>query len=385
VVAQVALSVVLLTGAGLLIRSFVQLQHVDLGFGTANTITASLYLDPGKYEEEGAKTRFFQEVLEEVRAMPGVMEASFVDKVPIRDRWTNWFIWPAGQPPQGEENGLSTYSRVVMPGYFQTLGIPVLKGRDHTHDDGPRNVPFLVISESAAEALFPNQDPIGRLITVFNGMGNQDYEVLGVVGDFRITSVDRAPSPQMYFNHLARPYPGMNLVVRAHTDPIALVAAIRRAVLDLDPDLPLENVTTMEEVVSGSLSENRLLSLSTALFAITALLLSLTGLYAVLAFYVGRRTREIGIRVACGATGGHVSGMVLRRGLVLVGLGLLLGMAGAVSSTGVLRAQLYEVGTFDPLTFGLVALGFLAVGLLAAFMPARRASRVDPVTAIQAE
>jgi predicted permease len=385
VVAQVALSVVLLTGAGLLIRSFVQLQRVDLGFGTANTITASLYLDPGKYEEEGAKTRFFQEVLGDVRAMPGVVAASFIDKVPIRDRWTNWFIWPVGQPPQGEENGLSTYSRVVMPGYFQTLGIPVLKGRDHSYDDGPRAVPFLVISESTAEALFPNQDPIGRLITVFNGMGNQDYEVLGVVPDFRITSVDRAPSPQMYFNHLARPYPGMHLMVKAQTDPLALVAAIRRAVLDLDPDLPLENVTTLEEVVSGSLSENRLLSLSTALFAITALLLSLTGLYAVLAFYVGRRTREIGIRVACGATGGHVSGMVLRRGLVLVALGLLLGMAGAVSSTGVLRAQLYEVGTVDPMTFGLVVLGFLAVGLLASFMPARRASRVDPVTAIQAE
>jgi len=385
VVAQVALSVVLLTGAGLLIRSFVQLQRVDLGFRTENVIAASLYLDPGKYAEEGTKTRLFEDVLEEVRAMRGVVNASFVDKVPIRDRWTNWFIWPAGQPPQGEQNGLSTYARVVMPGYFQTLGIPFLAGRDHTMDDGPRDVPYLVISESTAEALFPDQDPIGRVITVFNGMGENDYEVLGVVSDFRITAVDRAPRPQMYFPHRARPYPGMNLVVRAQTDPVALVAAIRRAVLDLDPDLPLENVSTLEEVVSGSLSANRLLSLSTTIFAATALLLSLTGLYAVLAFYVGRRTREIGIRVACGATGGRVSGMVLRRGLVLVGLGLFFGLAGAAASTRVLQAQLYQVGTFDPLTFGLVALGFLGVGMLAALMPARRASRVDPVRAIQAE
>jgi putative ABC transport system permease protein len=385
VIAQVALSVVLLSGAGLLIRSFVQLRAVDLGFQSENVIAANLYLDPASYEEEGAKTLLFHEILQEVRALPGVEGASFVDKVPIRDRWTNWFIWPKGSPPEGQEDGLSTYARVVMPGYFEALGIPVLQGRDHALEDGSKEVPYLVISESTAEALFPDQNPIGRLISVFNGMGTDDYEVLGVVPEFRITSVDREPSPQMYFHHATRPYPGMNLVVRAQSESVALVSTIRRIVSEKDPDVPLSDVTTLQEVVSGSLSGNRLLSFATALFGVTALLLSLTGLYAVLAFYVGRRTREIGIRVACGATGGRVSGMVLRRGMVLVGVGLTLGLAGAASSTRILRSQLYEVGATDPVTFGVVAVGFLVVGALAALLPARRASRVDPVRAIQAE
>ena len=385
VVAQVALSVILLVGSGLLIRSFIELQSVDLGFQTENLITANVSLNAGKYEDLPSRTRFFQGVMGDVEAMPGVESASFTHMIPIRHRWTNWYIWDADSPPETQEERLSTYSRVVMPGYFETLGIPVLRGRDHLLEDEVREEPYLVISQSAAEALFPDQDPIGRRITVFNGMGENNYEVLGVVADFRITSVDREPRPQMYYSHATRPYPGMNLVVKAQGDPAVLISSIRRAVLDRDPDVPLERVSTMTEIVSNSISETRVLSLATALFAITALLLSLTGLYAVLAFYVGRRAREIGIRVAFGATGGHVMGMVLNRGLVLVGVGLGLGLLGAGASARVLQSQLYQVGTMDPLTFGGVAVGFVVVGVLASLLPARRATRVDPVRAMQVE
>jgi putative ABC transport system permease protein len=385
VVAQVALSVILLTGSGLLIRSFVALQGVDIGFPTENLMTANLSINVAKYEEAEARTRFYQEVLDDVKAMPGVQAASFTNKIPILHRWTNWYIWNADDPPEAQEDRLSTYSRTVMPGYFETLGIPILKGRDHSLDDREMAEPYLVISESTAEALFPDQDPIGRRISVFNGMGNNDYEVLGVVANFRVTSVDREPSPQMYFNHTTMAYTAMNLMVRAQGDRAQLVAAIRQAVLARDPGVPLERVSSMEEIVTNSISDTRILSLATALFAGTALLLSLTGLYAILAFYVGQRTREIGIRVAFGATGGHVSGMVLGRGMVLVGWGLGLGLLGAGASARVLQSQLYQVGTLDPITFSSVAGGFLVVGVMAALLPARRATRVDPVRAMQVE
>jgi putative ABC transport system permease protein len=385
VVAQVALSVVLLTGSGLLIRSFVALQGVDLGFPTENLLTANVSIDVEKYSEPEARTRFYQEVMDDVSALPGVQAASFTGKIPIRHPWTNWYIWDADNPPEDQEDRLSTYSRWVMPGYFETLGVPLLKGRDHAVSDREMMEPYLVISESTAEALFPDQDPIGRRISVFNGMGDNAYEVVGVVQDFRVTSVDRDPRPQMYFNHTTFPDISMNLMVRAQGDPGQLVAAIRQAVMARDPDVPLVNVSSMEEIVSNSISGTRILSLATALFAGTALLLSLTGLYAILAFYVGRRTREIGIRVAFGATGRHVSGMVLARGMILVGLGLGLGLVGAGASARVLQSQLYQVGTLDPVTFGSVAVGFLVVGVLAALLPARRATKVDPVRAMQVE
>ncbi|MGW8266911.1 MAG: ABC transporter permease [Longimicrobiales bacterium] len=385
VVAQVALSVVLLTGSGLLIRSFVRLRAVDLGFRTNDLVTANVSISEIKYEDPASRTRFFQGVLDDVRALPGVTSAAFTNKIPILHRWTNWFIWDADNPPEVQEDRLSTYSRTVLPGYFETLGIPVLRGRDNSLDDGSRAEPYLVISQSAAEALFPGQDPVGRRIGVFNGMGEAVYEVLGVVADFRITSVDREPRPQMYFSHSTYPNTTMHLMARTGGDPGSLVAEIRRAVRERDPDVPLENVSTMEEIVGNSIAASRTLSIATALFAVTALFLSLTGLYAVLAFHVGRRTREIGIRAAFGATGASLSGMVVRRGLALVALGLLLGILGAGAAARALRSQLYQVGPLDPGTFGCVAGGFLVVGALAALLPARRAARVDPVRAMQVE
>ena len=385
VVAQVALSVVLLTGAGLLIQSFVRLQAVEMGFRTENLITASLAISPNEYPEGEVRSLFFHGVREDVEALPGVVSASFIDMVPVRHRYRNWFVWDSNSPPEGDADGLSTYSRTVLPGYFETMGIPLLRGRDHALEDEPRSTPYLVISESAADALFPGQDPVGRLVTVFNGRGNNEYEVLGVVGDIRANFVSTEASPAMYFNHRTRSATTMNLMVRAQGDPSGLVGSIREAVLTRDPNVPLADVSMMTEILSESISQTLILSVATALFAITALLLSLTGLYAVLAFYVARRTQEIGIRVALGATSRNVQRMVMSRGLVLVGGGLVLGLGGAFASTRLLQNQLYQVGTTDPWTFGGVAAGFLLVGMMACLVPGRRAARVDPVRAIQVE
>lgn len=385
VMAQVALSVVLLTGSGLLIQSFVRLRAVEMGFQTENVITGRLALPQSEYPDSESRGQFFQGMAQDVESMPGVLSASYIDMLPIRDRYRNWYVWDMNNPPEGEERSVSTYSRTVMPGYFETLGIPLLRGRDHEVGDGARTEPYLVISESAAEAIFPEQDPVGRLVTVFNGSENNDYEVLGVVGDIRANFVSADPSPVMYFGPGAWVPGGMSLVVRSQGDPYALVASIRQAVLARDPDVPLVNVTTLTEIISESISEALVLSIATALFAITALLLSLTGLYAVLAFHVARRTQEIGIRVAFGATSAQVLKMVMKKGLILVGGGLVLGLGGAWASTRLLQNQLYQVGTTDPFTFVAVAVGFLAVGMFACLVPGRRATRVDPVRAMQVE
>jgi predicted permease len=390
VAAQVALSVVLLTGSGLLIRSFVRLQAVDMGFQTENLITANLSIEPLKYEDAVSRAQFFQAVLEDVAAMPDVVSVSAIDKVPIRHPFTNWSFWDPEHPPDASERPPWAFARFVMPGYFEAMGLPILRGRDHDRRDQGILLPPVVLNQVMADALFPDQDPVGRRVSVHFLMADvRQFEIVGVVGDMRITAVNRTPDYQMYFGYDVMPSAmqstSMQLVVRTQGDLASLVPAIRRRVLEHDPDAPLTQVATLTDIVSDSIAGFRVLSLATTLLAVTALLLSLTGLYAVLAYYVARRTREIGIRMVFGATAMHVTRLVLNRGLLLVAGGLAVGFAGAFGVTRFLQSELYEVGTTDPVTFGSVALGFLVIGALASLMPARRATRVDPVRAMQAE
>ncbi|MFG1690983.1 ADOP family duplicated permease [Gemmatimonadota bacterium] len=386
VAAQVALSVVLLTGSGLLIRSFVRLQTVDMGFQAESLLVARLSIEPLKYEDPVSRTQFFQGVLDDVRAMPEVVSASLIDKVPIRQSWTNWSCWDPENPPDATQGTPSAMARFVMPGYFDAMGVPILRGRDHDRGDVENSLPPVVINQVMADALFPDQDPVGRRLSVNMRMAEvREFEIVGVVGDMRITEVRRTPFFQMYFGYDAIPSNSMNLVVRAQRDVANLVPAIRRKIMEQDPDAPLTEVATMTDIVSASITGSRVLSLATSLFAVTALLLSMTGLYAVLAYYVSCRTREIGIRVAFGATAVHVMKSVLSRGLVLVAGGLAVGLGCAFGVTRLLQAQLYEVGVTDPVTFLGVGAALLVIGAVASLVPARRATRVDPVRAMQVE
>ena len=386
VVFQVVLSVVLLTGSGLLLRSFVKLTSVDVGFATENVLTAQLQISPTEYDTRETRIQFYDGFLEEIRAMPGVAGASTINMVPIRHRWMNWYAWDPGNPPETPEDRVSSYSRTVMPGYFETMGIPILRGRDHELADSDHSPPFLVVSESMAEALFPGEDPIGREVSIFNAVSDPfPVEVLGVVADIRMTSLDQAPLPQMYFHYHTLPYNTMNLVVRATGDPALLVGLIRTALRVRDPNVPLSNVSTMEEIISESLTENRVISVAVVLFAAMAIFLAMTGLYGVLAYYVARKTHEIGIRMAFGASSAHIMRSVLRRGMALVGVGLLIGCLAALGASRLLRWQLYQIEPTDPATYGTVAACFIAIGILACLVPARRATRVDPVEAFQAE
>jgi predicted permease len=385
VVLQVALTVVLLTASGLLLRSFVRLNGVDVGFNQENLLTAKVQISSSEYDP-AARTRFYRSLLERIRAITGVEASSAISHIPVIHPYMDWSVWDPESPSQDPKDRVAVYSRTVLPGYFDAMGIPILLGRDHEDADEANPQPLMVINNAAAARLFPDQDPIGRLVNVYNHVSDPvPVQIVGVVGDARITSLDRAPAPQMYFSHSNSAWSTMNLVVRASADPASLFAPIRAAVLELDPDVPLSDVATMKEILSGSLDRNRVVSMTIALFGTVALLLAVIGLYGVLAYYVTRRTQEIGVRMAFGANRGHVIRSVVGRGIVLVSGGLAIGLPASLAVTRLLQAQLYEVGPTDPLTLTGVVSCLLVVGTLACLLPALRAVRIDPVVALRAE
>jgi predicted permease len=386
VVIQVALSMVLLIGSGLLLRSFVRLQAVDVGFSTENLLTARVQISAVEYGDRDSRYQFFNGLFDDIRAMPGVEAVSAINKLPIDSPWMNWYAWDPGNPPETSDERVSTFARWVMPGYFETMGVPILQGRDHQERDSEYPLPLLVINESMAEDLFPGQDPIGRQVSIFNAINDPfAVEVLGVVADFRVTSLDQAPLPQMYFSHTSFPDNSMGLVVRSSGDPTSLIGPIRRALQERDSDVPLANVATMRDIMRSSITENRVVSIAVTAFAALALFLAMTGLYGVLAYYVARRTHEIGIRMAFGADSARIMRSVLRHGMALVGAGLVIGCLGALGASRLLQWQLYQMEPTDPVTYCAVTACFVAIGILACLLPARRATRVDPVEAFQVE
>jgi predicted permease len=271
------------------------------------------------------------------------------------------------------------------------MGIPLLAGRDVEGTDGPNTPPKLVINEAMARGLFPDRDPIGRQVGVSVWLNSSKrfearvLEIVGVVGDVRMNTVAAGPGFQMYFPYAQLDHPSMSLAIRTAGEPMSTVGALRSTLRVRDPDIPLANLDTMEEIVSRSVSGSRTLNVTLTLFAAVAVSLAVIGLYGVLAYHVARRIREIGIRVALGATGGSVVRLVLRRGLVLVVVGLALGVAVAAGSTRILQQQLYGISPTDPVTFVVVSISFAVVGVLACVLPAMRAMRVDPLVALQAE
>lgn len=386
VVVQVALAVVLLSGSGLMLRSFLGLRGVDVGFDTDNLLVAGVALPMAEYSDSEARLQFFRALAEDVESLPGAESASFVNMVPLLHRYMDWSIWDPENPPSDDEDNPGAFSRTVLPGYFETMGIPILRGRDHEYRDAEDTERRIVLSESLAEALFGGEDPLGRRVSVFNSVDDPLlYEVIGVVGDIRMTALADEPLPQMYFGYASWPNTTMNMVVRAGSDAVAMIRPLRDGISRRDPDVLVTYASTMQEIVADSWWGRRLLSYTVAAFALVAVLLSIGGLYGILAFQVACRTYEIGIRVALGATRSKVSESVLFDGLVLVGAGLAVGLPAALAVTGLLRWQLFGVEPADPATYAGVALCFLFVAGLACLVPTRRALRIDPVRALNTE
>jgi putative ABC transport system permease protein len=385
VAGQVAVSVVLLTGAGLLIRSFARLSTVELGFQPQHLLTGELSLPEAQYALPGQRVRFFENLRGDFAAIPGVQAAGFISSLPIRNPSFNLAVWDTAHPPASAADQPMSFRRVVMPGYFEAAHIPLRAGRDFGRGDRWGAPLTMVINERMARTLFPGRNPIGQRVSV-DMFGQQPaFEVVGVVGDVRVNSVGDSAPMTMYLSHYQMPDATMRFAIRTGQDPESITQTVRRLVLARDATIAIENVVPMEQIVTESLAPQKTTTVLLALLASIALLLAAVGLYGALAYSVAQRTREIGIRMALGAGTGSVLRTVMRQGAVLTAIGMAIGLAGAAGLTGLLRSLLYEVPAGDPLTFCAVAPVFLGVALLASYLPASRAARVDPMQALRSE
>jgi predicted permease len=384
VVAEVALAVLLVIGAGLMARSFLELRNVDPGFEPDRVLTVALQLNLTGVPEEEMGTFLVQRrelILERVRALPGVEHAGMVNVFPLRQGAFTMEYTRAGAGAEPGETGVQADTRYVDPGYVQAMGIPLLRG-EHLPENLAGGVPVpVLLSESAARRLWPGEDAVGRRINVPWG----EAEVRGVVGDVRQVGLGEAPPPAVYFPQLIAPRLLATLVVRTSGDPLALAAPVRNLIREIDPNQPIRSTLPLRSVMAESIMQERFFTLLFAVFGGLALLLAAVGIYGVLAYSVRQRTQEIGVRMALGASAFDVMRMVAGGGMMLVGLGVAMGTIAALALSRVLASQLYGITATDPLAF-IAAIAFLGmVALLATYIPARRATRVPPMTALRPE
>lgn len=385
-VAEVALSVVLLVGAGLLVRSFLRVLNTDPGFRPEHVLTASIDLPPSEYSEDAKVTLFYKQLLERLQQTLGVAAVGGSTDLPLLGGWTHAFTVEGYQPPPGPALSLCHHS-VIYGDYLQTMGIPLLRGRYFSERDGPKSSHVLIVSESFAHKYWPGQDPLGKRLK----WGPQESSdpwmtVIAVVGNVKQGALDAPTDPHTYeaYAQLGGA-PWLRIAIRGAGDVTTLANALRAAVWGLDHQLAVADLRTMDQVISRSTASRRFIVSLIVSFAALALVLAAIGIYGVLAYSVARRTHEIGVRVALGARRADVVRLVLHQGLWVTGLGIVLGVVGAVVVTRFLQSLLYEVGPTDTPTFACVLLLLVAVSLTASYLPARRAMRVEPVVALRYE
>jgi putative ABC transport system permease protein len=384
IVTEIALAVVLLAGAGLLLRSFAQLISTDPGFRTERILTARLNLPPARYDKAGAVSGFAEQLTSQIATLPGVNAAAAVSHPPFS--FADRFPF-AVEGRTATEQRLSADNRVVTPNYYEVMGIPLRRGRAFTDHDRADQPGVVIINEAMARRTWPDQDAIGKRIIVYIAGQEFPMTVVGIVADSRQLDLEQAPAPEMNFPmaQMSRILRRINLVVRTNTEPNSLVPAIRTEVAKIDPQLPLYNITTMSAAVNDTVGVRRFAMAVLGLFAAVALLLALSGIYGVIAHAVAQRTHEIGIRMALGAAREDVLRMILGEGGRLALTGVAIGIGASFLLTQWLRALLYGVSATDPLTFLAVALLLLFTAMFACWLPARRASRVDPMIALRSE
>jgi len=389
VILQVALSVILLVGSGLLIRSFARLRGIDPGFRVDNLLTATVSLPSDGYQEDELRIQFFESLHEQIKALPGVETVGMINRLPILQRAGNTAIWSPENPPDSNVNPPTADRRVILPGYFKTMGITLVEGRVLETTDVAGSRPVVVLNRATAEALFPDGSAVGRQVAAdvkFQGPGEPSFfEVVGVVEDHHLSSLTGAPRRAMFFTYSQQTANTMRLAVGTATNPKSLIRPIQERVWELDRDIVLSDAQTMDEALANSVAGTRSVTTIMGLFAIVALALVVLGLYGVLSFFVTQKTHEIGIRVALGAHRGSVLQFVITRGMRLVGAGLILGTIGAFGATRMVNGMLFQISATDPVTFAGVTGFFLIVALAACILPAWTATRVDPMEALRAE
>jgi predicted permease len=380
VVSEIAFACVLLVGAGLLLRSFIRVLDVDLGFRPSGAIT--IRVDPdSSYDTQEKRNAYIDEVLRRVRAIPGVESAGITDALPLGKNRT----WGARAKGVTYERGRFpiAFPRIVSDGYFASMGIPLKAGRDIAPSDGPNSLPVIVINETMAKALFPAQDPIGKVL--LNGCA-KERTVVGVVGDVRHLALEQGSGNEMYIPlRQCTDQPSSDLIVRSSMGTAALVAAVRDTLRPIAPNLPGTGVRAIQELVDKSVSPRRLIVFMLGGFAVFALVLASLGIYALISYSVSQRTQEIGIRMALGASAGDVQSRIVMQTLRLSIIGIVLGVVGSAVLARSASGLLFGVTAGDPLTFAVMLLVLLAVALLAGYLPARRASRIDPLVALRVQ
>jgi putative ABC transport system permease protein len=384
IISEVALSLVLLVGAGLLIKSFLYLRNTDPGFNSQRVLTASVSLPSAKYPNDEQVVGFYRQLIERVSHLPGVEAASAILGLPFGDKFISTSFTIAGQPDPGPGARPIAAGVILTPEYFRALNIPIAKGRVFTERDTAEAPKVLLINETLQRRFFPGEDPLGKYLNL--GLNDIHGMIVGVVGDVRQRRLDREVEPTYYVPYQQVPINSMSLAVRTKTDdPMSLVSAVRAVVQELDKDLPLFEVHPMESLVADSIARQRFSMTLLAAFAGLALVLAAVGIFSVMSFLVAQRTHEIGVRMALGALTRDVLKLVMMHGMKLTLVGVSVGLGAAFGLTRLMSSLLFGVSATDPMTFVGVAVVLVSVALLACWVPARRATRVDPMVALRYE
>jgi len=386
VAGQIAISVALLISSGLLLKTLSRLHRVDPGFDSTHLLTAEIALPTAEYREPQRRSEFYESLQQDLRARPGIAGVGLINLLPVRSPMNNVGVWPADAPPSNRRDAHVAYRRWVMPGYFEAMRIGLKTGRTVQEIDQAGRTQVVVLNEELAKEIFPDRDPLGRWV-VIDTMTDQplNAQVVGIVANERIDGPAIDESPAMYVSYLQGPTLNMQIAVRGAGDQAAIADQLRAAVNKLDANVPVAGLRMMDEIIESSLGNQRFSAQLLSIFAAGAVLLAGLGLYGVLAFWVGQRTQEIGVRMALGATQARVLGVVLRRGMSLVAIGMVVGVLASLWGARLLQSLLYGVPAHDVASFGAAVLVLGAVSLAACLLPAWRASQVDPMVALRSE
>lgn len=381
VVSEIALSLVLLIGTGLMIKSFMQLQRVEPGFDPANVLTMQLSLPPATYREDHQYVAFYQQLFEQIKATAGVKSAGAISELPLTRQRNDAPFTIEGQPPLPTGKQPVADVRTITPDYFSAMGIPLLRGRHFTDADTQQSAKVIIINDTLAQEFFGDEDPIGKRITI----DPTTYQIIGIARGVRHRGLRGQPFREIYFSYYQDPRTAMNLVVRTTGDPLSLASVVQNHVKAIDKDQPVSNITTMEQLVASSIAQPRFHMSLLGIFAAVALVLAVVGIYGVMNYSVTQRTHEIGIRLALGAGARDIFRLVVGQAALMTLLGVALGLAASFALTRLISAMLFGVSPTDPFVFAALSAVLAGVALGASFIPARRAIRVDPVVALRHE